>query len=535
MRATSSSVEERVGVISQQIDRLLHPSLRTRWAIVLIGTAVFVSLAIRRLIPAMNPPSLYVDDVWVAMLLKGHFATDWIRVHAPTTLGYLLTAKVSLALFKDPEWSLQLVALLAFLAEIPLMAYLVWRVTGSSTLGLCTAAMLLVAPLQNDLAVRVKHYTVDSLASISILVSGVAWFERPTLNAFWKLVILSVVAFLFSSASVLVSGATICSFLACQVVRDRSKLDYVRYAIALLTYVLAVLVVSGWLMSAKSEALQAYWAAFFMPPGWTNAWAFLRRQGLDAITAALPGFVPPVVVLGGLVVGLVARRLRPVAIAVILIYVEFAVVSWLQIYPMGGGRTDVFLHPTTLLAASLLGVPLYQAAKRIAPAAFLVITVFLLGQEWRSTTAYADTSGSAQMFTDLGLTLKADDLLIVFPHTNWFLAYYGPWKYRLVVDRYMAHNVDGMVDRPRTFYLLPGYNGTPYWAKPEILTRNLEQFVKQYAPATVYFASVASNPDIETPVLRTLHELRYRPAQDYPYPKAHFVRLVHFDESQTSN
>ena len=107
--------------------------------------------------PGLNPESLWYDDlVWASIAWLPDLGTMLdLPAHGPPAFFLLLRA--SRAVFRDPEWSLQLVPFLCGIAAIPVMSIVAWRLTKSPSLSVLGAALTALNPLLAHYSLFVKH------------------------------------------------------------------------------------------------------------------------------------------------------------------------------------------------------------------------------------------------------------------------------------------------------------------------------------------------------------------------------------------
>src|SRR5207249_11466441 len=112
-------------------------------------------------------------------------------------------------------------------------------------------------------------------------------------------------------------------------------------------------------------SLIEFWESFYLP--WQSARAtlnFLGAKGLGAIRLAFPETLSayvPWLVAAGLVGALVVKETRLIGLAFMAFYAALLIMAALKMYPMGGGRTDVFGYPVSLSVATSVVVPATRA------------------------------------------------------------------------------------------------------------------------------------------------------------------------------
>ena len=314
----------------------------------------------------LDPHSLWYDDLWVASVVKLDSLFEAVSLPVPAPPAFLGALWFSRLLVPDPELSLQLVPYLASLAVIPVVALLVATISRSRALGVVAGSLIALNPNVAYYSVFVKQYTVDALATASLLLMA-AWFFRTREPRLLRLgAALSILSLLFSFPSVFV-GAVFVNLAALVHVWSTASEPgrtgpIIRTALVfdLVLGVVLLLVISG----RSNTNVTGYWAAGFLPlDSWDAAWRFLSTRGFAAIRNALPAVLASGVPLVG--VGLVWLIAKPswrwFGVFVLLAYLAAVVASGLHLYPISGGRpdgpalarTDLFSYPLTVVLFTL--------------------------------------------------------------------------------------------------------------------------------------------------------------------------------------
>jgi hypothetical protein len=97
-------------------------SLRRERAVFAAGVAAIVVLAISLRLPGLAPPSLYLDDVWVALFAREASLADLMALRPPHPAGFMALQALALRFLPGAELSVQLIPFAASLALIPLGA-----------------------------------------------------------------------------------------------------------------------------------------------------------------------------------------------------------------------------------------------------------------------------------------------------------------------------------------------------------------------------------------------------------------------------
>ena len=110
----------------------------------------------------LNPNSLWLDDQWVATLIKSESLIDILTIQVPVSVGFLIIIKFFYSIINDPELSLQIFPFLCGLIQIPIIAILGKQLTNKYSIGLIMALFLVFSPEISTYSLRVKSYTLDS-------------------------------------------------------------------------------------------------------------------------------------------------------------------------------------------------------------------------------------------------------------------------------------------------------------------------------------------------------------------------------------
>ncbi|MCA8955856.1 MAG: hypothetical protein KDC87_07270, partial [Planctomycetes bacterium] len=170
----------------------------------LLGVAVAV--AVWKRAPALDPDSLWVDDLWVALACSRLDLAALRELHLPTPLGFLGASKLVAQWSGDPELGFQLVPFTAGLVQIPLFAWLVRRVTGDRSIAVVGALLAASNPVAAEYAVRVKQFVPEQLVSTVLLLAALPVLREPDHTAArWRLVAAVGIGVLFSFGAVLLA------------------------------------------------------------------------------------------------------------------------------------------------------------------------------------------------------------------------------------------------------------------------------------------------------------------------------------------
>ena len=138
-------------------------------------TLVVIGVALRALwalLPGWNPESLWNDDLVWGAIIRGQDLQTVVSVPAHAPPGFLAALWGLRFLFRDPEWSLQLLPFVCGIVAIPAMAYLVRRLTGDNALAILAACLTALNPLLAHYTVFVKQYSLGFLSTALLLLGA---------------------------------------------------------------------------------------------------------------------------------------------------------------------------------------------------------------------------------------------------------------------------------------------------------------------------------------------------------------------------
>jgi hypothetical protein len=286
-----------------------------------------------------------------------------------------------------------------------------------------------------------------------------------------------------------------------------------RRIVPLLAATGAALAGSLWLLAGRGNpALYEHWRNFYLPIREPSLLPeFLAGAGCRFFTLAFPGPLTALALLVpvGIVVLLKRRATRPLGVAVIAIYLGVAAASALSRFPVGGGRTDLFSYPITLLcvAAALGAIPW---RRRLVAGAAALAAIVALGWTIRDGPVEYPATGAATIVRQAARRITPADGLVVYPWSNWAAAYYGPWPFRLVAVADSTNGYYAELERPGTLVLRESADGVKFDASPRAVESQLAAYLPG-APARVYYLSLFGPPAPNDWVVRAFRAHGYRP------------------------
>ncbi len=144
--------------------------------LLVIGMVGLVTLgALLQRLPGLQPVSLWLDDQWVAVLATAAPISFVLTGDYPCPPGFVLLLKAVVLFAGAGELQLQMFPFLASLAAIPLLAWATTRATGNPALGIIAAVLIAGNVTLAVYGLRVKPYTVDALATATLLALAVSF------------------------------------------------------------------------------------------------------------------------------------------------------------------------------------------------------------------------------------------------------------------------------------------------------------------------------------------------------------------------
>ncbi len=194
-----------------------------------ISFYVLVAYVMRQ--SGLNPNSLWLDDQWVATLIKSESWIDILTIQAPVSVGFMIIIKFFHLIINDPEFSLQIFPFLCGLIQIPIIAILGKQLTNKYSIGLIMAFFLVFSPEISTYSLRVKSYTLDSLITICLILAQVSWFKNNKFFQYNRFCIFSSLALFFSFTSVLVSFILVNLPVVMNYIKEKNTKNIITYTI----------------------------------------------------------------------------------------------------------------------------------------------------------------------------------------------------------------------------------------------------------------------------------------------------------------
>jgi len=467
--------------------------VRVPWLLFACGMASLSLGSLLLRLSAFSPPSLWLDDEWVALLVRHATLPLLFLGKLPASPGFILALRSATALLGEGEWQLQLVPFLAGLLAILLLGVLALRLTGSHALGFAAAAILAANPLLATYSVRVKQFTLDALVTLVLLSLAAACLSTPALSRF---------ACLAAGAVLLLPVSFISLFLALLLVNAiglSMTLEGARAEVAprrrlLVVWVgfnLAALALCWFLMLGRGNpSLYHHWRNFYLPTeSAAGAASFMVHLGSRLFTNAFPEHFGWLAVLVPVGLFRLLRRptWRPLGVALLGLYLVVIVASGLRLYPIGGGRTDLYIAPVSILLVAVAARTEGRLGRFLTPA----VAVASLGICFVSLRGirpdYPDT-GSWETMETVNKLVRDEDALVIYPWSNYAVGYYGRWPVHLVEVPDSTNGFYAEPDRPGTLVLRETWRGASFESDRSVVAEQLQPLLAQGYPRLVYVA-----------------------------------------------
>jgi hypothetical protein len=325
---------------------------------------VTVSAALR--CSELDPPSLWLDDAWVALISRHSWNDIWLT--SLSSVGFRAIIGVMTSIFGDSTTAAQLFPFAAGLATIP-AAYLVARRLDTERISaLLSAGLVAASPLLVTYSTRVKQYTGDALLTLAIVASVIWIVENPRqFRRWWLLAIVSCLSIVFSGTLLLVVGPAVLALISfCW----RLRREWIRIALP------PLLALGGF---------SAFWYFAILKPGssdpallrfWGNNFIVLNEGPAKAFYSSARGIYhlfkgtvggTPYTLIGAGLFFLAALIWRTTPAVLLLFPLLGAIAAAAAGRTPIGARTDAYLVPLIALVIGLGFDSLFRSGARGLP------------------------------------------------------------------------------------------------------------------------------------------------------------------------
>ena len=479
----------------------MTPAGRRRLLVFAAAAALAVGLAAVAWIqrrPGWNPASLWLDDLWMAVLARSASLWEIWTLPYPAPPGFILALKACTAVLGPAAWAFQLLPLAFAFAGVALAGLLGARLTGSRWIGAAAAMLLALNPTTAIYSLRVKAYTLEAVATLVILWLAIEAWERSG-RLRWGVAAAALLAVPFAFNAVFLGSVMVAGLAASRGPRPfpaRGAGGWSAWGPAAFYGTGFALIYVLLLRPRTTPALIGYWTGGFLPlDGWGPLRAFVTDEAAAFFTGAFPLGLPWLAFLVPLGLwGLLREpRTRPLGACLLLFYAALFAASAFHRYPLGRGRTDIFAFPVTILVACAGAAWLTRRPRVLRPMVPLALLAWLcLAPQGEVRFKYPE-SGARSVVERAAALVEEGDGLVVYPYTNHAAALYGRWPFHLEPAADTANGFYAMVDRPRTLMLREAPDGVNFNGDPRVLERQMAPFLAA-APDRVAVIANRSNP-----------------------------------------
>jgi hypothetical protein len=509
------------GVLAQFAIRESSALMHWRSAVFVPAVSALVVSSLVMMWRGVNPDSLWLDDQWVATLVKHASLSELLELRAPAPIGFILLLRVVAACFGWGHWQLQALPFLCALAQIPLIGWIAWRATGRLSLGLVAATLLSGSRTMLMFGVRVKQYTLEGLIVLILIALAMQCVQRPRTSTFALLIVAAAMAIPFSFTAAPVGLVVVNVLVLHLLLMKRDAACPPRWAIIVGCAAHAATVLLWlWLFQARqpNSLMFSYWRDHYAPVTDAAAlWDFAQTHGLRFLTGAMPNLLEWLVVGVPLAVILLCCRRgdgphgpwlpRLVGIGLLLFYSGMFVASAIELYPLGGRRTDVFSYPITILAVVAAVWAISRHARWFSRLILLVVGLYALLLYPGRPIEYPRTGGK-ELVEQAEMLLQDEDWLLISPASSWAFGCYGSWPVRLVPVEESTNRFVAEVARPRTTMLREAMTTWAVEPEPALVLGQLEE-LRKHRPHRIVYVSIQPSGGTDSWVSGALASLGY--------------------------
>jgi hypothetical protein len=443
--------------------------------------------------PGLGPDALFLDDQWVAVLVRHATLAQANDIRPPVTVGFIALLKVVAAVADNTPSALQFLPLACVFAQIPLLGWVAYRWTGRFTLGLVAALLLAQNSAVGIYSLRVKPFTLDSLATVVLFWLAVELVRRPSRRRLATLAAVALVAMAMSFPAVMV-GAVLVNVLALYQWRTDVRGQRHTPMLTALAYNAALLGLFFLLIHGhRSETILRYWSDSFMPLGSALPNFFYTKQGpgpgASFFLNAFPSSHPRLMLL--LIPGLAwlaARRMyRAIGVPAVLILACVFTLSVLHLYPVGEPRTDIFAYPILILIAAASLTPPTRRLE-ILPVVGAALLAAAFARNLVTHKYDYPRVGDRAIVRIAKAETGINDALIIYPWANYAFGIYGSWPVTLVKVDDSTNRFYVNLRRERTIVLHESVGGASFLDDPAVMTTQLMPFLGHGYRRVIYVA-----------------------------------------------
>jgi hypothetical protein len=408
--------------------------------------------------PALNPQTLWSDDVAVACLTKLDSLWAAVTVPAPLAPGFVGLIWIARRTMADPEIPLQVLPLMFGLAGPVVVGIVVSRLTSSYLLGVIAVVLGLGSPNLAQYSVFVKPYSLDyALTALFLLLAVHLLVDRREVRL--AVAAVGLASVLFSMPSIFLSFALVhvASLSPGSYEAGRPTSKWRRWGTVagfdLLLVVIYFIVLNG----RSNPALREWWNDSFAPVTSLAALGdFLRITGWTAMREALPtplvAFAP--LAGAGLAALVISPKTRWFGLFVALVYAGALGASMLHTYPIGIGlkaRVSIYSYAitTALIVVGFDALTRWLPVRTLVHAAAAVAVILCVT---RLTPPAYPQLDQIQLVRALESSATANDAIVLNTPGASLAGYYASWPISTHADQ-SSYGFAVRIERPRTLTL----------------------------------------------------------------------------------
>ncbi len=411
------------------VDWRLGPAAALATSAAAIGWAVWLRAG------AINPVTLWADDVWVAALASLPSLVDAVTVHAPVPPGFVVLQWLVRRVSSVPAAPLQMIPLACGLGMAMALGVAAARVSGSRMVGVAALVLGLLDPFMAQVSVFVKQYPLDGLIAVWLLLLAVD-AARGRGRSLTSVVLIALGCLLFSFPSIFMSAALVhVQALASIRPAGRSAADGWRSVVRPLSgFYAGALAIYWFVLSPRaSPGLQRGWRRQFVPVSDADLAAdFVQTRATGLLDQALPeplALLAPLVVVG-LVWLFVRREWRAVAWFFAGTYAALFVAASAGFYPIGlgyEGRVVLFSDPLVLFLVAIGAQALWSWSPLrgvLNAAGAIAVLLFFINRSVPVT--YFDHDHS-RVVSQILAKAEPSDAVVLNHRASYLVAVYSDW------------------------------------------------------------------------------------------------------------
>lgn len=417
-----------------------------------IGLTVLIIFSFALRFSAINPPALWYDDLWVGLISRVQTWNDFLLVKAVSPPLFLVLEWLAIKFIPDKEISVQFFPIIFGLLQIPIFYFLLKKITDNKWLAFLGAIILAIS--SKDLLVysaRAKHYSLDSLSSILLLFYYIRFFSANIeIKRVLFFLILSFILFLGSFTSIIIAGILV-HILLFRIIKDcyKNKTFSVKPELLIIIFdIFVFLVYSNFLRTNIDEDIYEYWRVFFidihqsffnilldaiaklgffvMAPFWSIYEFFANKTG-EYVFLIL---IFDILFLG--VIYLYKRKLFDILFFVAAFYLVAIFMSMMRIYPMSGGRVDIYSYPITILlgVCGIWQLVLFLKFNQTFQKVFFIYAYsmfFALSFFYFQEVQYPYNTNVKNYVNIIEQNTTEKDAVLLAPYSDYSFAYYTDW------------------------------------------------------------------------------------------------------------